>query len=327
MRTLRERFARYTGILREFKLAYSLHSWLNRDKLAHNKSLYPQYGLRKSRFAPIGRADFPDTHPDIPWLDRPNAWQRLAEDPVFQQMDEQRQAAIRQFVEQGYMILPRFFPEAEVDRLNAEIEDLLQDQTLQFNYSGRKVMDAFRHAPAANDFFRSPRLLSLLDFMMGKKVVPFQTINFLRGSEQRAHSDSIHMTTFPEGYLIAAWIALEDIKPGTGELFYYPGSHRLPFVSTADYPSGNTSWKLGPNTNRLYEDKIEEILAESDLKKETFLAKKGDVLLWHANLLHGGSPLRDLQSTRRSMVAHYYCEGVICYHEMTQRPALLEPRT
>jgi hypothetical protein len=23
------------------------------------------------------------------------------------------------------------------------------------------------------------------------------------------------------------------------------------------------------------------------------------------------------------MVAHYFCEGVICYHEISQRPALL----
>jgi hypothetical protein len=326
MKTLRERFGRYTGMLREFKLAYTLHSWLNRDKLEHNKSLYPEYGLRKSRFAPLGKSDFPDTHPDIPWLDRPDALDRLTTDPVFKQMDAQQQAGIRQFVEQGYLILPAFFAAEQVDRLNGEIDGLLRDQTLQFNYSGRKVMDAFRYAPAADDFFRDPRLLALLDFMMGKKVVPFQTINFLRGSEQRAHADSIHMTTFPEGYLIAAWIALEDIQPGTGELFYYPGSHRLPFISTQDYPSGNTRWRLGPYSNRMYEDKMEEVLAGSGLKKQTFLAKKGDVLLWHSNLLHGGSPLLDPESTRRSMVAHYYCEGVICYHEMTQRPALLEYR-
>jgi hypothetical protein len=26
----------------------------------------------------------------------------------------------------------------------------------------------------------------------------------------------------------ASWIALEDVQPGAGELFYYVGSHRLP---------------------------------------------------------------------------------------------------
>ena len=27
--------------------------------------------------------------------------------------------------------------------------------------------------------------------------------------------------------LIASWIALEDVQPGSGELMYVPGSHRF----------------------------------------------------------------------------------------------------
>jgi ectoine hydroxylase-related dioxygenase (phytanoyl-CoA dioxygenase family) len=76
-------------------------------------------------------------------------------------------------------------------------------------------------------------------------------------------------------------------------------------------------------SNRKYEDKIEEIIAEKGLEKRIFEAKRGDVLIWHANLLHGGSPIAREGLTRRSMVCHYFVEGVICYHEMTQRPALM----
>jgi len=324
MKSLRERFAQYTGKLREYKLAYSLHSWLNRHKLKHNRSLYAQYGLKKGRFSSIGKQDFSEPHSDIPWLDRPQAGEALEQQSDFLQFPKEQQKAIRQFVKDGYLVLPKFFSETQIDALDQEVERLLSADTLKFNYSGRKVMDAFRHSSIVDRIFRYPELLKIMDFIMGKKVTPFQTINFLRGSEQRAHSDSIHMTTEPFGYLIAAWIALEDIKVGTGELFYYPGSHRLPFVSTQDYPSGNTRWRIGPFSNQKYEDKIAEVVAESGLKKEVFLAKKGDVLLWHANLLHGGSPISQAEATRKSMVAHYFCEGVICYHEMTQRPALLE---
>ena len=52
-------------------------------------------------------------------------------------------------------------------------------------------------------------------------------------------------------------------------------------------------------------------------------AKKGDVLVWHANLLHGGMPVVHPALTRKSMVAHYFAEGVICYHEISQRPAVM----
>ncbi|HKK77683.1 MAG TPA: phytanoyl-CoA dioxygenase family protein [Saprospiraceae bacterium] len=323
MKTLKNRFAKYTGSLRSWKASYVLYNFLNRDKLAHNKVLYPKYGIHKNIISPIGKKDLPERPTERPWLDQPNALQRLKEHPDYKRFSADTRAQIHQFVEEGYLILKGFFEEDKVDALNAEVDALLNQQEIDFNYSGRKIMNAHRHSEVANqDFFRHPELLELMQFIMSKPVIPFQTITFVKGSEQRAHSDSIHMTTYPQGYLIAAWVALEDIQAGSGELFYYPGSHRYPFLSTEDYPSGNTRWRLGAETNKRYEDRIAELIREKKAKKKTFLAKKGDVLLWHANLLHGGSPIDDSNKTRRSLVAHYYGEEVICYHEMTQRPTL-----
>ena len=37
--------------------------------------------------------------------------------------------------------------------------------------------------------------------------------------------------------------------------------------------------------------------------------KKGQALLWAANLLHGGSPQRDKRRTRLSQVTHYFFEN------------------
>jgi ectoine hydroxylase-related dioxygenase (phytanoyl-CoA dioxygenase family) len=54
-----------------------------------------------------------------------------------------------------------------------------------------------------------------------------------------------------------------------------------------------------------------------------FLAESGDVLVWHANLVHGGNSIARNGSTRRSLVAHYFARDVLCYHEVTERPALL----
>lgn len=319
-------FRKYTGTVREFKPLYVLNNWLNRDQLQHNRSLYRKYGLKKSILSSLGSKDFKPHHQDIPWLDRPNALEALRAHPTFQAMPEDLQIEIRRFVEEGYLILKGFFSEEQVDRLNAEIDQLLAKEALDFNYTGRKIMESFKVSPTANAFFREPRLLELLNFIMGKQVIPFHTINFIEGSEQRAHSDSIHMTTEPQGYLIAAWMALEDIGPEQGPLVYYPQSHRLPYVTTEDYPSGHTRWRLGKMANKRFEDKIEEILAEHPFEAKTFAAKKGDVLLWHANLIHGGTAISRAGATRKSMVAHYFCEEVICYHEISQRPALIGQR-
>jgi len=168
------------------------------------------------------------------------------------------------------------------------------------------------------------RLTDLLSFLLDKEVVPFQTINFVHGSNQRAHSDSIHMTTYPLGYLIAVWIALEDTNPDNGPLFYYPGSHRLPYLLNSDFNEGTTLLTLGKKNYGDYEDRIAEVIGEKQLTKEIFLARKGDILIWHANLIHGGMPVNNPTLTRKSMVIHYYAKDVIKYHEITERPSLLK---
>lgn len=327
MISLGELFSKYSGYLRRFKWVYVLNNLFNAGRLKHNRALYRKYGVNKSIFAPIGSGDFPEHRGELPWLDRPGAREALEGHPDFASFPEEIQAELRRFVEDGYMILRGFYSAEEVARLNAEVDRLREDRRVDFNYTGRKIMDAFRNSEIIDrEYFRNPELLSLLNFTLGRPVIPFQTIHFIRGSEQRAHSDSIHMTTEPPGYLIATWTALEECSKENGTLFYYPGSHRLPYVTTEDYSSGNTAWTIGHESNKRYEDHIEALVARHGLEKKYFDARPGDLLIWHANLLHGGGPILREGATRRSMVSHYFCEGVICYHEISQRPALMDAR-
>jgi ectoine hydroxylase-related dioxygenase (phytanoyl-CoA dioxygenase family) len=91
-----------------------------------------------------------------------------------------------------------------------------------------------------------------------------------------------------------------------------------------DYERGGNAFTVGADNNYWnYETKIEAIIQSNNFEKKTFTAKKGDVLIWHANLLHGGESIINKKSTRKSMVIHFFAEGVIKYHEITERPALL----
>lgn len=318
-------FQKYTGWLRNLKAVYVLNNLLHADRLQPNHDLYRRYGLRKSIFLPLGSRDFGSVETaDLPWLDQPDAVRRLEQHPAFQTFDPVTQVQIRQFVTDGYLILPNFFPPEKTGALNGEVDRLLASGQADYNYTGRKIFNLHESSSLANtDFFRAPELLRLLSFLLGKPVVPFQSLGFTLGSEQRVHSDSIHMSTAPPGYLIATWIALEDCTLENGPLVYYPGSHRLPYLTTADYDSGNTALTIGEHSNRRYEDRVEALVREKNLRQRPFLARRGDVLIWHANLLHGGSAITRAGATRRSMVCHYFAQGVICYHEMSQRPALL----
>lgn len=325
MDILRRLFSRYTGLLRSFKFVYFINNLFNKDKLSHNEALYKKYGLKKSIFSSVSSNDFKNPEKELPWLDRPDALENVSSNPSFIAFSPEIQNKIITFINEGYVVLENFYSVQDVDSLNHDIDQLLEQKKADFNYTGKKIMEANKISEIADKkFFRNPELLKLLDFIMGKKVIPFHTINFIEGSEQRAHSDFIHMTTEPKGYLIAAWTALEPCSDENGPLFYYPKSHRLPYILSDDYNTGNTRWTIGNNNYKNYEDRIESLIQEHQLEKRVFHANTGDVFIWHANLLHGGSPISKAGTTRKSMVAHYFCEDVICYHEISQRPALME---
>src|SRR5204863_7606102 len=133
-----------------------------------------------------------------------------------------------------------------------------------------------------------------------------------------------HTNTGPMGYLIAIWVAREDVAPVSGPLFYYPGSHRLPYVLSEHLDAARNRLVLDETKEVRYAQKIAEVAREAGIEPVEFHAKKGDLLVWHANLIHGGRAIARAGTTRKRLVAHYFAKGVLCYHEVTERPALVE---
>jgi len=316
---------RYWRYLRRMRLVHYLHNLRHYGKLKKNAPLYREAGAAKSVVASISHEDFEASQEgNIPWLDRHNALAELAAHPAFGDFDGATQAQLQKWVEQGYMVLEGFVDSDTVDTINAEVDNIIEKELLPFHYTNTRVMNCIKESEGVKQVAKDPRLRKLLDFAMGRKVKVFQTMNFLKGSKAKAHSDSIHMTTEPLGYLVAIWVALEDIHADSGPVFYCPGSHKMDYLMSDGFETGNTSLAVGDFYYENYTEKVGEIIRDKSMKPEPFIAKKGDVLVWHANLLHGGSEVRNEELTRKSLVVHYFCEGVICYHEITQRPAIVE---
>ncbi len=318
---------RYTGFFRRVRLFHFIYNLIHWRGLEHNKRLYPAFGIKKSVYRSISSKDFTGKQAKLPWLDYPIGTTEITSHPDCQHFDIKTTELVSQWHKNGFVILEQFFSETIVDEINASIDSLLEAEKLRFNYTGRKIFNAFEFSDVVHSAIHDKQLTTLLSFILGKKVFPFQTINFQFGSEQKAHSDSVHMTTFPKGYLIAAWIALEDISEDAGPIFYYPGSNQLPYLTNEDYGADNNFFLLDGEANKKYEAKIEELVESKNLTPQTFLAKKGDIFIWHANLVHGGSPVLDKNKTRKSMVVHYFAEDVICYHEISERPAIINFET
>ncbi|MCI4671153.1 MAG: phytanoyl-CoA dioxygenase family protein [Bacteroidia bacterium] len=308
--------------LRTFKASYVLNNLLNRSKIAHNKPLFQKYNIKRPLSWPINSTVFSHLPQPRPWIDEIKTLDELKAHPNFLKMTHSHQEHAIHWFEKGYLIFREFFNQEEVEEINAEVASLLSKGNVN-QRKNNKIFFAYRHSDLLGKLVRRKELVDLMSALTGKRMLPFQSLNFIKGSQQRAHSDSIHMTTYPMGYLTAIWIALEKVDDASGPLFYYPGSHRLPYVMNHDFEHGGNRYQIGSQANAHYEDKIEEVIQANNFEKAYFYTEPGDLLIWHANLIHGGDPIRDKSRTRKSMVVHYFGEDVICYHELTQRLALM----
>ncbi len=308
--------------LKNLKPVHWLYNLMHYKSLRHNLAAYRKYNIRKPLIASISSKEFPDKESKA-WLDLENSRIVAPLKPAFANFPDSIQSQILSWSEDGYLVLEKFFSEDTCARINEEIDVLMKKGKLKYNDT-HKLMFANRKSAFIKSIAKDDQLKSILEFILDKEVVTFQTINFMKGSELRAHSDSVHMTTFPLGYMIAAWIALEDVTRENGPLFYYPGSHKMPYLLNKDFYKGESGLTLGKKNYKDYEALLEATIEASPFEQKEFYAKKGDVLIWHANLVHGGSPVLNENLTRKSMVIHYYAADVIKYHEITERPSLLE---
>ena len=102
----------------------------------------------------------------------------------------------------------------------------------------------------------------------------------------------------------ATWTALEDCHPDAGPLVYVPGSHNIPPYRFSNGRMTELAAERGK-----WAAYIREHVARLGLVEQQFLPRKGDVFVWHGQLLHGGGKRNDPDRTRRSLVSHYFTEG------------------
>lgn len=220
--------------------------------------------------------------------------------------------------EKGYAVLD--FPDDQIDgrierikavlgpRYGIDFADPQSDKT----QGERRIQDAWTFDDDVRAIAANSAVLDLLGKLYGRRAFPFQTLNFPVGTQQDAHSDSVHFSSLPERFMCGVWLAMEDIGPDAGPLFYYPGSHRWPIVTNALIGRRGYGSELG-SAQDPYGPAWQALVEANGARVETFEARKGQALIWCANLLHGGSRQNDPSLTRWSQVTHYYFEDCIYY--------------
>ncbi len=224
------------------------------------------------------------------------------------------------FEANGFVVFESAIAHDQIDAAMADIERHFRDNPqLKFSMARKiitnderwrlddpkqhpmRAIDLERHVETAPALFLHDQIVGFLKARLGGPPTCIQTLFFEKGSEQGPHSDRylVSPPTVGENYnrdtLTAAWIAFEDANEENGGLVYFPGSHKL------------VKKRLGVDfdNDRDYMRYVEALCTDHGCRRETFHAKKGDVLFWHGDFVHGGGPIRDRSRSRRSLVAHY----------------------
>jgi hypothetical protein len=207
------------------------------------------------------------------------------------------------YEQDGFLVVPNLLNPTKADELVRDIRPLMTSGDLL----ARRMQDGWLKSSTVKDLATHPKILELLSTLYGRRPIPFQTLNFSRGSEQTTHSDAYHFNSIPRGFMCGVWVALEDITSENGPLHYYPGSHRAPERFPGDELLDAQNQQIS------YAAIIAQDIEKFGLKKTQVQLKKGDAFIWSSNLFHGGDPIADTQSTRWSQVTHYYFENCIYY--------------
>ena len=189
-----------------------------------------------------------------------------------------------------------------------------QDERYHYSDSPR-IFEGWKTNPYILNLAKHPKILSTLELLYGKKPIPFQTINFLKGSNQPLHQDAIHFYTQPERWMVGTWTALQDMTNDCGPLTIIPGSHKWPFYHFQNL--NRPVCKFGEQFENYaeYENFLIQLVDTLGAKKKQWLGKKGQTLIWASNMLHGGAPITNPNSTRYAQATHFYFEG--CNHYYT----------
>ncbi len=146
-----------------------------------------------------------------------------------------------------------------------------------------------------------PDLCDVLRWIIGDDPVAIGSLNFERGSTQDFHTDTLFMPGRTTDSMTASWLALETVTTEAGPLIYYPGSHRIPLFK---FSNGAPHMVVAEMPD--YEAHMSSWVAALGLRPQAFLPNKGDLLIWHERLFHGGTTIEDMALTRKSMVVHYW---------------------
>jgi ectoine hydroxylase-related dioxygenase (phytanoyl-CoA dioxygenase family) len=229
--------------------------------------------------------------------------------------------------ENGYVVLENVLPKHWLDLFWNEVEDTIQNHekhtatglVYQFNDQkptqlknipkellkgiGSRINDYHNTSIGAKRIMTHRHIVTFLKAALAPELTAFQSLVFKYSSQQPTHQDFPWVTSNIPSHLAAAWIPCEDVHADSGPLFYYPGSHKIPKFNFGR--TGILKKDISLFNPIQFSEYLDKTCKEHGIDKKVLLIKKGDILIWHGGLAHGGSIINNPEMTRKSFVCHY----------------------
>lgn len=252
--------------------------------------------------------------PAQPWVESPF----FERDLDASGLDAREREQARFYRDHGYLVLQDVFDANLLDEVVEQTRPLFEPAVENGMRSRIRVQDVWEECPAVRAMATHPGILQVLGRLYGRPPIPFQTLDFQVGTEQHVHQDRMFFDTLPADFMCGVWVALEDVSPRNGTLFYYPGSHRLPNWSPDEIglePVNRASPRESDQDRRRIECErvLVELIEAAGLERLDLEAPRGTVLIWASGLAHGGGRILEPGSSRWSHVTHYFFEGCLYY--------------
>lgn len=155
-------------------------------------------------------------------------------------------------------------------------------------------------------------LMQKLKELIGEEMFLHLNLTGWVSTERLWHQDLYLNPPFVGSYYAAVWFALDDIAPDSGPFQFVRGSNRWTCITRKkvfEYMDLFGLDKTDPAWPKITEkwvaEACEKEIARRKAKIESFIAKKGDVLIWHGRLVHQGSRPEVPGKERRALIAHY----------------------
>lgn len=229
------------------------------------------------------------------------------------------EAQVRQFVEEGFLVIEGLVSEAEVEELRADIVAIARGaypcegiEPAPADWSDQEVLEGILcihqpHyiSPVMLKYVKHPVICGVLSQITAAhlpwwdgSVKCMQSMLFVKPPEfqgQAWHQDEIYIPTRDRS-LIGAWVALDDATVENGCLWVIPGSHRTGYLYPQRAHNNPDEFDFAPESYGF--DESGQIPVE---------VKTGTVVFFNGYLLHRS--LKNRSRIYRRVLVNHYCNA------------------